>query len=73
MMRPIEQRLLQFSQTLEAFNPDTILLKGFALVKADGTPVSEVKALSVGDSIEVQFSDGSVNATVDALKLNKSV
>ena len=42
-------------------------------MKADGTPVSEVKALSVGDSIEVQFSDGSVNATVDALKLNKSV
>ena len=70
-LSPAAQKLEQLAQTLKAFDPDTVLLKGFTLVRAGGVPVSEAQSLSVGSRIEVQFADGLVEAQVERVTLSE--
>lgn len=52
-------------QKLEALNPMKVMGRGYSIVYKDGKPVSSVKSLETGDSINIRFSDGEVSAAVN--------
>ena len=58
----------QRRQLLLALSPSRWLKRGLALVEnASGSIVSNVDGISPGDSITIQFNNGKVDATVDAI------
>lgn len=55
------------AQLLGALSYQSVLARGYALVwDADGTMVRKAEAISPGDAIELQFSDGRTNATASS-------
>ncbi len=51
-------------QTLQAVGPDTVLARGYAVVRnsADGTVVRSVNQVGAGDELQVRVSDGEFGA-----------
>jgi len=51
-------------QTLQAVGPDTVLARGYAIVKnsVDGSIVHSVKQVNTGDELQVRVSDGEFGA-----------
>ncbi|GAN72299.1 exodeoxyribonuclease VII large subunit [Acetobacter syzygii] len=49
---------------LEAVSPQAVLARGYALVTADGHPVTKAAGLKVGQQVELTFGDGSCRAVV---------
>jgi exodeoxyribonuclease VII large subunit len=51
-------------QTLQAVGPDTVLARGYAVVRdsADGSVVRSVSQVSAGDELQVRVSDGDFGA-----------
>ena len=51
-------------QTLQAVGPDTVLARGYAVVRnsADGSVVRSVSQVSAGDELQVRVSDGEFGA-----------
>ncbi len=51
-------------QTLQAVGPDTVLARGYAVVRntADGSVVRSVSQVSAGDDLQVRVSDGDFGA-----------
>lgn len=45
--------------------PEKTLKRGFALVMADGRPVSRASQIAPGTPVEIQFSDGALPAHID--------
>jgi exodeoxyribonuclease VII large subunit len=52
------------AQLLEAFNPETALKRGYALVRRQGKAVTRAAALKPEDKLDLRFDDGSAQATV---------
>jgi len=57
-----QHQLLQ--EKLIALDPESVLKRGYAVVRADGKIASEAKDLPVGTELEIQLGQGSVNAKV---------
>jgi len=55
--------------SLDALSPLAVMARGFAACESRGKRVRSAGVLSVGDSLEVRFSDGGVEAIVEELKL----
>lgn len=52
-------------ERLQAVNPERVLRRGFAMIKAkNGKIIKSSKEIDIGDNIETRFIDGSVNARV---------
>lgn len=51
-------------QLLEAFNPQQILKRGYAVVYADGRVITTVKGRKKGEALKVRLQDGTIEATV---------
>ncbi|MFT9424080.1 MAG: exodeoxyribonuclease VII large subunit [Acetobacter syzygii] len=49
---------------LEAVSPQAVLARGYALVTADGHPVTKAAGLKAGQQVELTFGDGSCRAVV---------
>ena len=49
---------------LEALSPLKVLARGYSVVKKDGKTVYSAVQVSKGDAVEIQFSEGSVEATI---------
>lgn len=79
LMNRQRQALSSRSQLLEVLNPDSILRRGYAIVRrqsADSKQLSTVRSVSQLGSkaeVEVQLVDGSFKATVGALSRKKRV
>lgn len=58
---------------LQAYNPNNVLARGYALVRKDATLVRSVRDISVGDKLTVDFHDGSISAKVEAVKKARGV
>jgi exodeoxyribonuclease VII large subunit len=57
-------RLAQLSRLLASLSYQSVLERGFALVRdAAGLPVRAAAAISAGDALSLQFADGTVAAT----------
>jgi exodeoxyribonuclease VII large subunit len=55
-------------QLLAALNPDTILRRGYAIVRQNGRVLRSSQGLPVGAMIDVQLADGGFSATVEHSK-----
>lgn len=49
---------------LEAVSPLAVLARGYALVTAQGQPVTSAKALTIGEVVQLTFGDGTQNAVI---------
>jgi exodeoxyribonuclease VII large subunit len=59
-----QQALLLRSQLLSAFNPQTALERGYALVRKDEKIIRGGGELKVGDTIDIQMLDATVTADI---------
>ena len=61
-----QSRLEALATRIAASDPASILARGFALVSdSRGLPVKRASDASVGDSIQIRYTDGRLNCTVD--------
>ncbi|MDP6321342.1 MAG: exodeoxyribonuclease VII large subunit [Prochlorococcaceae cyanobacterium ETNP14_MAG_5] len=61
-------RLNQKDQLLEALSPELWLMRGFAIVRNNqGKSLRSVDEVSVEDSLNIQLSDGQLDATTEAI------
>ncbi|MFL0767467.1 MAG: exodeoxyribonuclease VII large subunit [Prochlorococcus sp.] len=61
-------RLNQKNQLLEALSPELWLMRGFAIVRNNqGKTLRSVDEVSVEDSLNIQLSDGQLDATAEAI------
>ncbi len=59
-------RLTAAGQLLNAFGYQQVLARGYALVRdADGVPVRKTAAISAGDRLSIEMSDGRVGAVAE--------
>ncbi len=59
-------------QLLEAYNPQTALQRGYALVRdGRGSVVRNASQLQIGDGLDIQFKDGQVTAEVKRVTIQK--
>lgn len=72
MNRALDAAILQSRNTLqgaaarlESLSPLGVLSRGYAVATVNGKTVQSVNGVSVGDLLNVRFSDGCVNATVN--------
>ena len=52
------------TEKLATLDPEAVLKRGYALVKAEGQIATTVKQLSVGSEIDIQLSQGAVTAKI---------
>ena len=56
---------------LDSLSPLKVLARGYSITKKGENIITDSKDLSVGDSISIQFADGSVNADITEVQLWK--
>ncbi len=59
-----KQELRRIREVLEAFNPESVLKRGYALVRQGKGLVRSAKQLKPGDKIDLSFHDGDKQASV---------
>lgn len=62
------QRLKEFERTLQTYSIDNILQLGFAIVRSGDKAVTTVANSRVGESIDVELSDGVLSAEIKSIK-----
>jgi len=59
-------QLAAYKQLLEALNPAVILERGYAIVRqSGGTIIHRISQIQKGDIVDVELSDGQINATIN--------
>jgi exodeoxyribonuclease VII large subunit len=61
-------RLERSYQLLRAFSYQSVLERGFALVRHDGHPLRSAAPIQPGMNLDIEFSDGCVNATAQSVR-----
>ena len=63
-----QQRLSSLEGRLAALDPRRVLARGYAwLSDAQGTPITSIQALDVGQTVQAEFVDGQASATVTSV------
>jgi exodeoxyribonuclease VII large subunit len=62
------QRLQVARQLLDAYNPETALRRGYALVRSGATLITSASEARVGTDVAIRFRDGTVRARVTQLE-----
>lgn len=63
-----ESRLLQLASMLNALSPLAVMSRGYAIISKDKNTVDSANLLKKGETIQIDFSDGEVNAVVSEVK-----
>lgn len=63
-----ESRLLQLASMINALSPLAVMSRGYAIVSKDKNTVDSANLLKKGETIQIDFSDGEVNAVVSEVK-----
>lgn len=74
VQQAVQQQRLQFVamvRTLEALNPLALMSKGFSVAYSDGKMVKSANDVKKGDTLDIAFEDGRVEATVTKIKTAK--
>ena len=72
LYRKQRDRLKATVGKLEAINPLAVLSRGYSVSKKDdGSIITSIKLLSVGDNVNLLYADGEAKATVTALSAKK--
>ena len=61
----VRQRHTSLQQQLQAYHPDSVLKRGYAIVRKEGRVVSRAARLRSGDEAGIQFHDGTVGVKVE--------
>ena len=76
LINQLAQLQLQARQNLEAkrrlllaYNPDNVLQRGYAIVRANNQLINKAAQLQVADTLSLRLQDGTVSATVDTIQL----
>ena len=65
-------RLAQFEASLSAIHPQRVLERGYSMTQtSDGTVLSSIDGLNVGQQIILNFADGSADAEIKKTQLNE--
>jgi exodeoxyribonuclease VII large subunit len=64
----LESRLHGLGQSLGALNPESVLKRGYGLVRADGAVISDPSGLVQGDPIEVELNKYIVKASIEHVR-----
>lgn len=67
----LENNLASYAGKLDALSPLSVLSRGYSIVKKDSITVNTSSALSVGDEVEIIFSNGSVIAGVSEVMIDE--
>jgi exodeoxyribonuclease VII large subunit len=67
----LAQALNHAKESLELLTPQNVLKRGYAIVYKEGNTISGVDEANVDDKIQIQFSDGKLNATVNTIETKK--
>lgn len=67
----LENTLASYAGKLDALSPLSVLSRGYSIVKKDSITVNTSSALSVGDEVEIIFSNGSVIAGVSEVMIDE--
>jgi len=68
-----QQRLASLEGRLAALDPRRVLARGYAwLSDEQGTPITSVKALTVGQPVQAEFADGQATATITRLGMTRT-
>ncbi len=63
------QRFLSQAAKLDALSPLKVLTRGYAMVQTgEGSVVRSVRDVSVGENLDIRFSDGAVSTTITCVK-----
>ena len=66
------QRFIGLTAKLEAMSPLKVLTRGYSMVQSDdGTTIRSIKQVSTNSNIAVTVSDGTISASVKAVKENQ--
>jgi exodeoxyribonuclease VII large subunit len=68
-----ERQLGMRRQLLAAYNPDTALQRGYAVVRRDQTVMRSARDVQVGDELVVTFQDGKVTAVTKGVTIEKRI
>lgn len=78
LKRAIHQRLQEEKsklganiRTLAALNPLSMMEKGFSVTYHNAAIVNQASHLSIGDTVQIQYKDGLVSATVTKIELQE--
>lgn len=72
--RQFEQKRTQWKaqeEQLELLNPEEVLKRGYTYTTLEENTIESVDNLSVGQTIQVHFNDGVIQATINEVKENK--
>ena len=58
------RKLAILATQLDSKNPLAKVIKGFAKVDLNGTPLQTIQSVQIGDTLDIHIQDGSVKATV---------
>lgn len=64
IIKPKKDRYLKNFNKLEVLNPLLTLKRGYAMAKSGDKVISSAKDVKVGDEIDIEFDDGTVNTKV---------
>lgn len=64
IIKPKKDRYLKNFNKLEVLNPLLTLKRGYAMAKSGDKVISSAKDVEVGDEIDIEFDDGTVNTKV---------
>jgi exodeoxyribonuclease VII large subunit len=68
LLNKATDHLIQMKRTLKAYNPETILKKGYAIVYIDGKIVSDVAVITENIEITTQLKEATILSTVSKIK-----
>ena len=64
IIKPKKERFTRNIEKLEILNPLLTLKRGYTLAKKDGKVISSAKDVKVGDKLDIEFDDGTINTKV---------
>ena len=69
LLRHKQQQILSAEELIESRHPKQILRLGFAIVRTPSSDIASAQSLNRGDQVEIELSDGSIQATVNNKKI----
>ena len=58
---------LNFLNKLEVLNPLLTIKRGYSITKVDNKVISSVKGIKKNDKLNIELTDGTINAVVDSI------
>ena len=68
VMERSRQKLARAETSLRALDPESVLKRGYAIVRRNESILTGVKAMRLGDLVSIHMSDGTADATVASIR-----